>query len=259
MSVTYVRKYRDDLYKVVSLHNPPPSFRRKPDPSNLSHHSESKLRNSLSRARSKVYELAICNDWDYFVTFTFDSNKVLDRYDLNSTVSTLRKWINNYNSRNGLSIKYVLIPEMHHDGAWHVHGLLSGLPLFDVSANLNGYPTWLSAANRFGFISLDRIRNPRACAAYMVKYITKDLSRSVSHLGAHVYYASKRLRRSFSVCITFPIILSHPDFSNEYCSISWLSDPRDIYKIAHTPDFLFVWDIMNNLYNTKLEVPKNEI
>lgn len=259
MSITYVRKYRDDLYKVVNLRNPPPSFRRKPKPSALSHVNETKLRNSLSRSRSRVYELAICNDWQYFVTFTFDQRKVRNRYDLVSTVSSLRKWINNFNRSSRLPVKYLLIPERHHDGAWHVHGLIMGLSRTDIVTNANGYPTWLPAANKFGFVSLDPVRDSRACAAYLVKYITKDLSRSVAELGAHVYYASHRLRRSAVVCLPSPTIIRKPDFSNEYCRVLWLNDPRALIELADCPDPRSVFDGCTKIFNHKLEVYQNEL
>ena len=37
--------------------------------------NDSKLANNLSRAKSKIFELSLCNKWEYFVTFTFDSSK----------------------------------------------------------------------------------------------------------------------------------------------------------------------------------------
>ena len=31
-----------------------------------------KLSNNISRAKAKIYEYAMCNDWDYFITCTLD-------------------------------------------------------------------------------------------------------------------------------------------------------------------------------------------
>ena len=38
------------------------------------------LLNSLQRSKTIIREYAHCNEFNYFVTFTFDSNKI-DRYD----------------------------------------------------------------------------------------------------------------------------------------------------------------------------------
>lgn len=42
-----------------------------------------KLENNLCRAKSTVRELALCNDWDYWCTFTLAPDKH-NRYDLES-------------------------------------------------------------------------------------------------------------------------------------------------------------------------------
>ena len=43
--------------------------------------SDVKLSNNISRAKSKVFEYAYCNHWDYFITLTISPDKY-DRYDL---------------------------------------------------------------------------------------------------------------------------------------------------------------------------------
>jgi hypothetical protein len=63
----------------------------------------------------------------------------------------------------------------------------------------------------------------------MRKYITKDLSRSVSELGAHMYYASQGLERAKEV--KRGILTKAPekwDFENEYVKI------KRIDKMAST-------------------------
>ena len=87
-----------------------------------------KLSESLSRSRSKVFELSICNDWKYFVTFTLDRAKY-DRYNLNKFIKDLSQFIRDYKKKYNTKITYLLIPEKHTDGAWHLHGFLNGLPV----------------------------------------------------------------------------------------------------------------------------------
>lgn len=74
------------------------------------------------RARTKVRDLALSNDFRYFVTLTLDGGKV-DRYDVHAVTKKLNSWLDNAVRRHGL--KYVLVPELHKDGAIHFHGFIN--------------------------------------------------------------------------------------------------------------------------------------
>ena len=86
-----------------------------------------KLANNISRARSTIYELALCNEWQFFCTLTLDKEKY-DRYDLKKFHKDLTQHIRDMNKKYKTKINFLLIPEQHKDGAWHMHGFLSGLP-----------------------------------------------------------------------------------------------------------------------------------
>ena len=94
---------------------------------------------------------------------------------------------------------YLLIPERHQNGAWHIHGLLAGIPMEDVTpftwadvragrcpAKLvqGGYWNWPRFAGKYGFCSLGRVRSQERVAAYVAKYITKDLVRVAAEAGS---------------------------------------------------------------------------
>lgn len=242
-NIGFLKRYTDSSYKVVHMRSVRlPGFeeRNPQKQKRKSGHSAAKLKNSLSRSRSTVWELALCNPWDWFVTLTLDKEKC-DRYDLNATYKQLGKFINNYNSRTDAAIKYLLIPEPHKDGAWHFHGLVSGLPpphlkLFTLQDNIplrlkdmlregRQVYTWPAYVKAFGFVTLERILDPERCASYMTKYITKELEQSSIELNYHLYYCSKGLRRAellYRGDITRP--LSDPDFENDYVRIKRFSD-----------------------------------
>lgn len=74
------------------------------------------------RARAAVADYARCNSMRWFVTFTLDRTRV-DRYDISAVLRTLNRWLDNRVRRDGL--KYVMVPELHKDGAIHFHGLFS--------------------------------------------------------------------------------------------------------------------------------------
>ena len=105
--------------------------------------SDVKSENNISRAKSRVFELALCNEWDIFLTFTLDPKKY-DRDDLKKFQKDLGQFIRDYNKKYNLCIKYLLIPEEHKKGGWHLHGFLMGLPkshlrLFTLSEKLPKY------------------------------------------------------------------------------------------------------------------------
>ena len=193
---------------------------------------EQKLTESISRSRKMVHELALCNPWEFFGTLTLSPDKV-NRVDLNIAYKRIAKFINNYNSRKGAEIKFLIVPEQHKDGAWHFHGLFKGLPLthlvqFSLNDNipdkLKGYIqqgrsiyNWPAYAAAFGWVTMEPIIDHDRCASYMTKYITKDLQKSSIELHHHVYYCSKGLRRA-EIVMREPMIknIENPDFENDY-------------------------------------------
>ena len=56
--------------------------------------NEEKLENNISRAKGKVLEYALCNNFEYFVTLTLDAKKI-DRSDVNNYIKKLGQYIRN--------------------------------------------------------------------------------------------------------------------------------------------------------------------
>lgn len=178
-------------------------------------HSDVKLSSSLSRTKRLILELALSNDWDYFITMTLDESKV-DRFDLEGWRKKFNEFLKYRRKQYGLKCSYLLVPEQHQDGAWHVHGLVRGIPCQDLVSfaelDRKGYRSadgcrlpdklinsdylnWLDYQRSFGFCSLGPLKCPEAASFYVTKYITKDLARCVSECGKHMYWASKNLNR----------------------------------------------------------------
>ena len=197
--------------------------------------NDCKLSNSISRTRSKVFELAECNPWELFVTLTLDPKKY-ERHDIKKFIKDLAHFIRNYKAKHSLDIKYLLIPERHQDGAWHMHGFLMGLPIehltpFTLNERLPekirnrlrkgiAVYTWQDYAVRFGYADIEQIEIREAASKYITKYITEDLGRAVKELNNHMYYSSKGLQTAELVLVapmTHP--LEAPDFENEYVSV----------------------------------------
>lgn len=242
-NIGYLKCYGEDNYRLIHMNavrvagleerNPVKKERR-------CGRDAEKSEGSLSRTRSVIWELAMCNPWDYFVTLTLDPER-RERYDLEVIVKQLGKFINNYNSRTDAAVKYLLIPEHHRDGAIHFHGLLSGLPFshlaaFRLSDNIPARMkkmlrdgrqlyNWPAYAKSFGFVSMEAIQSPERCAAYMTKYITKELGKSSVELNHHLYYCSKGLKRA-EVLYRGAMMRSfeNPDYANNYVRIKSFSN-----------------------------------
>ena len=161
---------------------------------------------SLSRTKRKIYDLARSNIWDWFVTFTFDSKKV-DRYDYDSCVSKLSKWFNNL-KRSSPGLAYLVVPERHKDGAWHFHGLFSGLDEDEVVWSGRYVVKRVRGAGRsrfiktsekiyqigrykLGWMTATRVRHKDRVTSYITKYVTKDMLDGL--YGRKRYWSSRNL------------------------------------------------------------------
>jgi hypothetical protein len=207
---------------------------------------------SVSRSRARVFELAMCNEFQYFCTFT-QSKELRDRFDLNAFRKDFTMLIRNLNRNRAENekIRYLLIPEQHKDGAWHMHGLINGLSTadlreFKVSENIpkrlkdkiregRKIYDWTAYRRRFGYFTCEKIQNSTACAKYVTKYISKDLQKSVRESGAHLYFASQGLKgrecivkNSFEKCP-----FTEWDYENDYVKIKTISgvNPEDDYIV----------------------------
>lgn len=132
------------------------------------------MQRSMRRARAKLRRLALANDFEYFVTLTLDGSKI-DRYDGAAVVKALGRWADNMVRRHGL--KYILVPELHKDGAFHFHGFFSGSGLKTVDSGIRwegrevyNLPQWT-----LGYTTAQRLYGDyHAAVGYCCKYIGKQ-------------------------------------------------------------------------------------
>lgn len=198
---------------------------------NLSNNVETRLDCNISRAKSRIRELASCNPWSHFATLTLNPDKII-RTEKPTITKCLGNWIGNYNRKYGAKLKYLIIPEQHKDGAWHFHGLLNGIAPDSLVRNEHGYLDMPYYANRFGFISLDPIRNLERCSSYISKYITKDMGAIQVAFGEHLFYASHGLQGKTEIARGF--LLVSPEklgFINDWIALEMTNDEEKISRI----------------------------
>lgn len=146
--------------------------------------------------------------------------------------------IRNYRRDINLDIQYILIPEQHKDGAWHMHGLINGLPLNQLVKNDNGYLEWPKYSKRFGYMSLGEIKDKLAVSKYITKYITKNMYNEcgVSERNKKTYYASRGLKKAEKIKEgTLSVIENDSipwNFENEYIKNIELS-AKELEKILN--------------------------
>lgn len=129
---------------------------------------------SARRAAAKLRRLALANDFEYFVTLTFDPEKV-DSFDSAAVAKALNRWADNMVRRHGL--RYVIVPELHKSGRIHLHGFFAGAGLkVEDSGHVDGcgHPVYNLPQWGFGFSTAIRLYgNYHAAVGYCTKYITK--------------------------------------------------------------------------------------
>lgn len=213
-----VKYYREGLYKLIKFESGrgvrlPSDDREGEAPS----HDE-KFASALSRSRSVVHQLVLCNDWQYFFTGTLNA-EWYDRFKLFNFRNDLSQFFRDLRKQSGYeNLAYLLLPEKHEDGAWHFHGFLSGIPDSALTHFVpgvhprylidKGYLNWGAYAKKFGFCSLGPIRCLEAVANYILKYITKEVQTSVVEIGGHTYFCSVGLRRALNYGSIFTSFLS---------------------------------------------------
>lgn len=149
---------------------------------------------SRNRAKNMIYDYARTNDFEYFVTMTFNPDKV-DSFNYAECSKKLSQWLNNIRKRISPDIRYLFVPELHKSGRYHFHGLIANignLELVDSGKRTSSGNTIFNIGSyNLGFTTATRITDKHRTATYIGKYITKELS---GHLkNKKHYWASRNL------------------------------------------------------------------
>ncbi len=232
-------KYGGEASRSLALQNNPP----------VQNKSEERFLQSISRTKSTIFELAFCNEFSHFCTFTQNEDLVGSRFDLAKFRKDLAQFVRNQNRFRDEKIKYLFVPEQHKNGAWHMHGLVAGLKETDlreftlkerlpraiIKQLKNGEKiyNWEKYSQKFGFFTATNIKSHEACAKYIVKYITKEVARTAIEKGHHMFFASQGLKRRemiHRVELT-PCPVSKWDFENDFIKSAWFDNAEELAKV----------------------------
>lgn len=205
---------------------------------------------SLSRTKRKIYEFGICNNWTHFLTMTFNSKKI-DRHNLKDVKSKFIKYLKNY-SRIDKDFKYLVIPELHKNGAIHFHGLVcfgseTSKYLKRFKNNIFNHKLF---TERFGFNRFIAICEKSVkVISYIVKYVSKDVGR----IFRNYYFHSNNLVEPFKIKIedffenekilkkietlNFCEHQGFYSFSNVFVNTYVIEDTHVLYKYYYTKFF----------------------
>lgn len=163
---------------------------------------EERTRQQVYAIRRKIKGYALCNNFRWFVTLTFNPKKV-NSSNYETAKNTLLKWCrwmrDTYNK-----FDYLMIPELHKSGAVHFHGLLGDVPAQFVEAihPKTGEPitrhdrqVYNLADWEYGFSDCEEIESPERAASYITKYITKTLLTDKKMYNKKRYYNSQGLAK----------------------------------------------------------------
>lgn len=136
------------------------------------------IENSRKRTIQSIYNIARSNDWEWFVTFTFDPQKI-NSSDFDTVSSVLNDWLSNMRKRYCSDLRYLLVPELHKDGLkYHFHGVFSdigNLTMIDSGITQNNIKIYNLLQYRLGFSTCSIVQDSKRVSSYITKYITKEL------------------------------------------------------------------------------------
>lgn len=198
---------------------------------------------SMNRSKNNLMDILKSNDFNFFVTLTFDKNKI-DRLDDNKTRKSFTQWVANI-QRYLPNLYYVAVPEYHKKGGLHFHLLMGGVIAEDLglkdsgkivkSGRCKGQTIFnVSKWNNKGFSTATKILDTNAVKYYLSKYLTKGKV-DPRFYGKKRFYVSRNINRpqvekmAFPCTDTFDIFdsiikedynIDYEDSKKEYCVLS---------------------------------------
>lgn len=231
-----------------------------PDKSNRTLENEriGRYMSNILRSKKTLDELGNCNTWDYFVTFTISPEK-FDRYDFKAFYKSFGIFKQHLKRDFGFKLNHVFVPEQHKDGAWHLHGLISGLPLEQLTEyNLaDFYPFtdvkipkyikdklmkgeklyyWKAYNDKFGWCVIEKLKSSAKASNYITKYIGKGFMADENFANMRLVLPSLGLKRAEKLKKGFTSVRDvKPSFDCDYCTT--FKFPKSKYSLTDVESY----------------------
>lgn len=151
-------------------------------------------------ARNLTRRLALnnFNNGDKFITLTFDPKKVKDQkmlYSLDYVDKEFKKFIQRFNYHFKTKLKYIAVREAHKSGRLHFHMLCDWDKQLLFEDEIREFERYIgSNIWKHGFVDIKTIDHVDNVGAYIIKYMTKNLSIEL-YKNKKLYLCSKGLKR----------------------------------------------------------------
>lgn len=163
---------------------------------------EARTRQQIYAIKRRIKGYAFANSFRWFVTFTFNQEKV-NSFDYETAKETLLKWCRRMRDRYR-QFDYLMIPELHKSGAVHFHGLLGDIPACFVAATnpktgaiiiRHGRQVYNLTDWEYGFSDCEEIESQERAALYITKYVTTALLTDKTMYNKKRYFNSQGLAK----------------------------------------------------------------
>lgn len=168
------------------------------------------MKRSANRARQELQDICTCNDFLFFVTLTFDKEK-LNRLNDKETRAAYTAWAKEMHRRFP-TMYFVTAPEYHKKGGLHFHILVGGVnfddfkPVFwknQPKGKNKGEPIYNVTAWENGYSTVMHIYEKNATKNYICKYISKQ-NFDERFFSKKRYYVSRNIQRPTIIKQTVP-------------------------------------------------------
>lgn len=200
---------------------------------------------SMNRSKNNLMDILKSNDFNFFVTLTFDKNKI-DRLDDKKTRKEFAKFVKDLR-RDFNNMIYVAVPEYHKKGGLHFHLLIGKVTAEELglvdsgkivkNGRCKGQTIFNVTKWQNGFSTATKVLDTNAVKYYLSKYLTKGKV-DPRFFGKKRFYVSQNIARpqvekfAFPCTDTFDIFdsiikedynIDYEDAKKEYCVLSRLA------------------------------------
>lgn len=199
---------------------------------------ETSINDSRNRAKSNLFGYALNNEWEYFITLTFDPKKVdrLNDGDVIMAWTLFRKRLQYYIK----DIKILLVPEYHKNGGLHFHGFFG-----NTFGKLSNFLKNSGHKNEFGdtiYNLSDNIYNLGHTTAVIIKSGVENQLRVTFYLGKYFTKNNNSVRyNKKSYYRTYNLNFSNKTFFNVN-DYDLLSDINEKFLVKEN-DKMFVYRV----------------